>query len=129
VLELKAKGQEKGEDTFDKHLAVAKELKIGRLVLKINGDSPVVVGRFGRCAHVVTPKSSGIVSSGDTMGVTYSNLKLIVKDSGDYHEIRWNVAFFISPFAWSAICGRSQPHHPRHTFRACQAAVSRRRGD
>ena len=25
------------------------------------------------------------------MGVTYCNLKLIVKDSGDYHEIRWNV--------------------------------------
>ena len=48
VLELKTKGQEKGEDTFDKRLAIAKELKIGRLVLKINGDGPVFAGRFGR---------------------------------------------------------------------------------
>jgi hypothetical protein len=55
VLELKAKGQEKGEDTFDKRLAVAKELKIGRLVMKINGDSPVFAGRFGRCAYVLPP--------------------------------------------------------------------------
>jgi hypothetical protein len=27
------------------------------------------------------------------MGVTRSNLKPIVKGSGRYHEIRWNVAF------------------------------------
>jgi hypothetical protein len=55
VRELKAEGQEKGKDTFDKRLAVAKELKIGRLVLKINGDRPVVAGRFGRGAHVLPP--------------------------------------------------------------------------
>jgi hypothetical protein len=55
VLELKAEGQKKSKDTFDKRLAVAKELKIGRLVLKINGDSPVVAGRFGCCAHVLPP--------------------------------------------------------------------------
>ena len=65
VLELKAKGQEKGEDTFDKRLAVAKELKIGRLVLKINGDSPVFVGRFGRCAHVLPP-SHQVLSAQET---------------------------------------------------------------
>src|SRR5437879_13259409 len=34
VCELKAKGQEKGEDEFDKRLAVAKELKVGRFIVK-----------------------------------------------------------------------------------------------
>ena len=32
VLELKAQGQEEGEDTFDKRLAIAKQLKVGRFV-------------------------------------------------------------------------------------------------
>jgi hypothetical protein len=51
VFELKAKGQDEGEDTFDKRLAVAKERKISRLVLKINGDSPVFAGLAGLFLH------------------------------------------------------------------------------
>ncbi len=45
--ELKAKGQEKGEDTLDKGLRVAKQLKVGGFILKINGDGAVVPSRFG----------------------------------------------------------------------------------
>src|SRR6266852_3318090 len=41
VFELKAKGQEKGEDTFEKRFAIAKQLKVGRFMLKIDGDGPV----------------------------------------------------------------------------------------
>jgi hypothetical protein len=52
VLELKAKGQEKGEDTFDKRPAVTKELEVRRFVLKIDGDGVVCAYRFGCCAHV-----------------------------------------------------------------------------
>ena len=33
---------------FEKRLAVAKELKGGRFVLKIDGDGPVFARRFGR---------------------------------------------------------------------------------
>ena len=51
VCELKAKGQDEGEDTLDKRLAVVKERKIGRLVLKINGDSPVFAGLAGLFLH------------------------------------------------------------------------------
>src|SRR5215211_4050857 len=41
---LKAEGEEKGEDAFDKRLTVAKELKVGCFVLKIDSDSPVFTG-------------------------------------------------------------------------------------
>jgi len=52
VFELKAKGQEKGEDTIEKRLAVAKQLVVRRFVVKIDGDGPVVSRRLGRCAHM-----------------------------------------------------------------------------
>ena len=41
--ELKAKRQDEREDTFDKRLAVIKELNVGRFVPKIDGDGPLVV--------------------------------------------------------------------------------------
>ena len=63
VCELKAKGQEEGEDAFDKRLAIAKQLKVGRFVLKIDGDGAVFAGRFGCCAHVSPPGHQ--VSSAD----------------------------------------------------------------
>jgi hypothetical protein len=55
MLELKAKGEEKGEDEFDKRLAVIKELKVGHFIVEIDGDGAVFSSRFGRCAHVSPP--------------------------------------------------------------------------
>jgi len=52
VYELKAEGEEKGEDEFDKRLAVVKELKVGRFIVEIDGDGAVVPRPCGRCAHV-----------------------------------------------------------------------------
>jgi hypothetical protein len=51
VFELKAKGEEKSEDTLDKRFAIVKQTKIGRFVVKINGDGPVVAGLAGGVAH------------------------------------------------------------------------------
>jgi hypothetical protein len=51
VFELKAKGQEKGEHAFDKGLAIAKQLKVGRFILKINRDGPVFTGLAGCIVH------------------------------------------------------------------------------
>jgi len=55
VYELKAKGQEKGEDAFNKRPAIAKQLKVGRFILEINGNRAVCARRFGCCAHVSPP--------------------------------------------------------------------------
>jgi hypothetical protein len=51
VFQLKATGEEKGEDTFQKRLSIAKELKRGRFVLKIDGDGPVFTGLAGGVVH------------------------------------------------------------------------------
>jgi hypothetical protein len=51
VCELKAKGQGKGEHACDKCLPVAKELKVGRFIVEIDGDSPVFTGLAGSGSH------------------------------------------------------------------------------
>jgi len=66
VFELKAKGEEKSEDTLDKRLALVKQTKIGRFVLKINGDGPVLAGLAGGGSH--GSSSSHQVSSADERG-------------------------------------------------------------
>jgi hypothetical protein len=58
VCQLKAQGQEKGEDAFDKGLAITKQLRVGRFVLKINGDGPVCAWLFGCVTHVPPRLSS-----------------------------------------------------------------------
>jgi hypothetical protein len=52
VFELKAKGQEKGDDTFEERLPIAKQLNVGRFISKIDSDRAVFSGRFGGYAHV-----------------------------------------------------------------------------
>jgi hypothetical protein len=46
VEELKAEREEKREHELDKCLGVTEELKVRRLVLKIDGDGPVVACRL-----------------------------------------------------------------------------------
>jgi hypothetical protein len=63
MLELKAKGEEKGEDEFDKRLAVVKELKVGPFIVEIDGDGAVLASLAGRLSH---GSSSGqMVSTAD----------------------------------------------------------------
>ena len=50
VEELKAEGEKEREYEFNKGLAVAKQLQVGRFVSKIDGDGPVFAGPFGGCA-------------------------------------------------------------------------------
>jgi hypothetical protein len=51
VFQLEAEGEEKSEHELEKRLAIAKELKVGRFVLKIDGDSPIFAGLTGSVAH------------------------------------------------------------------------------
>jgi hypothetical protein len=46
VCELKAQGQDNSHHQFHKGLAVAKQLYVGRFVLKIDGDGPVFTADF-----------------------------------------------------------------------------------
>jgi hypothetical protein len=91
VFELKAEGQEEGDHAFDKCFAIAKQLKVGRFILKINRDSPVFAGL-----------ASGIVhgsSSGQMVGAAddpkWRNTCTIARRSRraevPHHEIQWNV--------------------------------------
>jgi len=51
VCELKAEGEEESAHEFDKRLTIAKQLKAGRFMLKINSDGPVCAGLTGGMAH------------------------------------------------------------------------------
>jgi hypothetical protein len=51
VCQLKDKGQEKGEHAFNKRLAVAKQLKVGGVILEIDGEGPVFTGLASGVTH------------------------------------------------------------------------------
>src|SRR2546428_8098389 len=52
VCELKAQGQEESHNEFDKRLAVSKQLKVGRFILKIDGDGAVCPYPFRCLPHM-----------------------------------------------------------------------------
>jgi hypothetical protein len=51
VCELKAEGQNEGQHTFNKGLAIAKQLNVGRFMLKIDRDGPIFAGLSGSVSH------------------------------------------------------------------------------
>lgn len=55
VFQLKAQGHHKGNDTFEKRFAIAKQLKVGRFVSKIDGDGAVFSRRSSLLAHMLPP--------------------------------------------------------------------------
>ena len=62
VFQLKADREDESHHQFDKGSAVAKQLKVGRFIMEIDGDSVVLPRLCGCCAQCVTPRSSGVVS-------------------------------------------------------------------
>jgi hypothetical protein len=61
VFQLKAEGEEEGEDTLERRLPVSQQAAVGGFVSKINCNSAVFSCGFGCCAQCVTPLSSGVV--------------------------------------------------------------------
>jgi len=55
VEELEAKRKDEGEDELDKRLGVVEERKVGRLIVEVDGDGPVVACCFGGLCHVSSP--------------------------------------------------------------------------
>jgi hypothetical protein len=59
VCELKADGQDEGKHPFDKGLAIAKQLNVGRFILKIDRDGPICAGLAGGVSHGAPSRSDG----------------------------------------------------------------------
>ena len=55
MVELKAKGQDEGEDTFEKRLPIVKQLEIRRFAPEIDGDGAVCSRRLSCYVHVSPP--------------------------------------------------------------------------
>lgn len=51
VFQLKPDGEDERQHQFNKGLAVAKELKVGRLILEIDGDGSVFAGLTSCVSH------------------------------------------------------------------------------
>jgi hypothetical protein len=52
VTELEAKSKKKGQDELNERFAIAEQLKVGGLILEIDGEGTVLTGRFGALSHV-----------------------------------------------------------------------------
>jgi hypothetical protein len=55
VAELETQGKDKSQDELDKGSAIAEQLKVGRLIVDIDGHRAVLSGRFGGPGHVSSP--------------------------------------------------------------------------
>src|SRR5687768_7125521 len=55
VCELKTQGEDESQDELDECFAIAEQLKVGRLIVEIDGDRAVLSGRFGGLGHVSSP--------------------------------------------------------------------------
>jgi hypothetical protein len=55
VMKLKADRKDKGEDEIDECLAIGKKLRVGGLIVEIDGDRAVLSGRFDGPGHVSSP--------------------------------------------------------------------------
>jgi hypothetical protein len=51
VEELKTEREEEGEDELDKRFGVVEERKVGRLIVEVDGNRPVLAGRCGGLSY------------------------------------------------------------------------------
>ena len=54
-MELKTQGEDESQDELDECFTIAEQLKVGRLIVEIDGDRAVRSGRFGGVGHVSSP--------------------------------------------------------------------------
>jgi hypothetical protein len=55
VMELETQGEDESQDKLDEGFAIAEQLKVGRLIVEIDGNRTVLSGRFGGLDHVSSP--------------------------------------------------------------------------
>jgi len=54
-MKLKAQGEDEGQDELDDCLAIGKKLRVGGLIVDIDGDRAILSGRCGGPGHVSSP--------------------------------------------------------------------------
>jgi hypothetical protein len=64
VLELKAKGHDEGDDTFEERLPIAKQLEVGRFAPEIDSDGAVFAGLASGASHG-SPSGQMVVATDD----------------------------------------------------------------
>jgi hypothetical protein len=55
MVELKAQGEEKGEDEFDKCLAIVNQMEVGGFIVEVDREGAVFAWWFGGLSHVSSP--------------------------------------------------------------------------
>jgi hypothetical protein len=81
VCELKAQGEEKGKDEFDKCLAIVHQLQVGGWLLEIDRDGTVLAGRFSALSHV----SSSVEMAVGADETSWGN---VLRDQAFYERLR-----------------------------------------
>jgi hypothetical protein len=81
VVELKAQREDKGQDQLDERLGIAQELRVGGLIMEIDGEGAVLARCFGGFCHVSSPWEWRFVR----MGYGERNA---LKDQADCERIR-----------------------------------------
>jgi len=61
VVELKADGEDEGEDKLNKRFGVVQQRKVGRLIVEVDGEGTVLACRFGGVSHVSSPVQMRLV--------------------------------------------------------------------
>ena len=64
VMELETDGEDEGQHELDEHLASAQELRVGGLIVEIDGEGAVFACLCGGLAHVFPPDQM-VVSAPD----------------------------------------------------------------
>jgi hypothetical protein len=62
--QLKAQGEDESDHQFDKCLAVAKQPKVGRFIVEIDGNGPVFAGQASCVSHG-SPSGQMVEIAGD----------------------------------------------------------------
>src|SRR5215470_434360 len=91
VFELKAARQDEGEHAFDKRLAIAQELNVGRFMLKIHRDGAVFAALAGRLVHGSSSGQMVGATDDPPWGNTGTISRWLRRVEVPHHEIRGNV--------------------------------------
>jgi len=85
VSQLKSDGQDERYHQFNEGLAVAKRLKVGRLIVEIDGDGPVFAGLASGVSHGSSSGQMVVAADDPRWGYNCTISRGLRKASGLHH--------------------------------------------